>query len=988
MLSPEGAHGSETAAASGVGAGAGGSDGDGAGVVVVSNKDKEMAGDDRGDGSGREDEGKERRLSRAKYISNEQMEFIKECKLKLENMSIEECQARFDRIYDGSVIWLERPRVERDASPSAAQVRAVGMWWPSKMFSTMFLRISCPFCARNGVQRSVPFDSGKWAQQPREIVGAQSTWFLLCRHYRCKGCNREFRNTRDDVLRMCPEPVRLHFSVLLRKRLAIEREAALSLLSSWLLSPAMALSAFREAHMRHFENLKQHYLAVQGMQEPKSLSRPEFAEAGIGAGNLNPMDPEIARLAEMAGLESPSYEEAQRELAAEDILRSTLQDSLPHLRSFGKDKLRFFKKNLGIEYVYELEQLLQEPLTNENVRKWTSDKSQKPARLRKKVENWKTVVMEYFAPRLAEAGFQSVEDVLACRQRRLERSARNEEKIKDLEVQGIHAGAEPEETPAPFGDFGDTAGYNGYLIGRKFLDDIGHDLCREIPSLQDVDRQRLIQSGFTDEQREALRFLAHKLATFEYADVFAQHTSDGMRGEADVEADEEADVEGDTGVHAVDFEELPATSDTFQGGENGGGDRGSKSMSSAAFQRFAILKRLYVANSPEMPRESLSMDPAAMEKLERTPVNPAEPWRTLENLNPRKYCQGCHRPRQGHYGLAKRMAPGIDCPSGVYCVLPKTTPDISKLPIEHFFSGSQSRRERLQKIHGQKSNDDHGEEDTGSPLDEPSSPRSAKRQRLGSNGLEADHVEDEDEQAHLQHDMGHINRTDQASSLAPDVGEEEDDRMLSLDKVTDNEIHDEDSGKEEDPYDDNPYGEEGDEEDPYDRGGGSDDDNDDDVDDEDEHGNNDEGGSRSDSDDSYDSDDSDEKEDSDEEEGVEEGLRGAKAAHAAIELMHSGVHKIDLGNSGNWQSSNVIGPAGAAAFAAVLATNNSLTSLSLAWNDIGTNGAVSLTKSLRTNTSISILTNIVSLSGNNIGDEGAFQLGEILGESESLTELV
>ncbi|XP_015777590.1 PREDICTED: protein NLRC3-like [Acropora digitifera] len=80
---------------------------------------------------------------------------------------------------------------------------------------------------------------------------------------------------------------------------------------------------------------------------------------------------------------------------------------------------------------------------------------------------------------------------------------------------------------------------------------------------------------------------------------------------------------------------------------------------------------------------------------------------------------------------------------------------------------------------------------------------------------------------------------------------------------------------------------------------------------------------------------------------------------------------------------NSIGNEGANSLAEALTVNTSLSSLNLAWNSIGNEGANSLAEALTVNTSLSSL----NLAWNSIGNEGANSLAEALTVNTSLSSL-
>ncbi len=78
-----------------------------------------------------------------------------------------------------------------------------------------------------------------------------------------------------------------------------------------------------------------------------------------------------------------------------------------------------------------------------------------------------------------------------------------------------------------------------------------------------------------------------------------------------------------------------------------------------------------------------------------------------------------------------------------------------------------------------------------------------------------------------------------------------------------------------------------------------------------------------------------------------------------------------------------IGDAGAAAVAEALQGNNTLTTLSLGFNDIGATGAVAVVKALKENNTLTTL----NLGFNSIGDAGAGAVVEALKGNNTLTTL-
>lgn len=777
---------------------------------------------------------KERKAGRQKTISKAQEEFIHECKRKVEAMSLEECRAQFDRKPDGTISWIQRPTFTAGSSPSALHVRGVGVWWPEKMFAEMKMRIPCPSCTAKGTKfNTIEGNRGHWSLScMREVLGANSSWYLLSRTYRCAKCGNSFRNTRSDVLRFFPHSVRLHFGVILRRKVAMERSVCISLYSQWMLSPPWALSSFREAHIRHFEELKALYLAGDSY----IVNEPE--EDAFDGADLR-VDPEILKFAELAGLETRTPEEQAREDEADYLLSLTLEECLPHLKYIGKDKLRHFNKKMNIYYVFELVHEVDTDAPPEKLREWANDPQQKPSRLRSKIKRWKYIANEFLRPHMEKAGVKSIEEALALRQRMADRSLRNLTKIKQAEEQGLlgdpalinqetngkdtaptdpndsteHAPsgaidstslpanttsraplnsspmnldhhsieeadggissvqpvqASSQGNPDLFGEFDSPNGYNGFLIGRKFLDDLCIKYLQQLePGLKDIDNQRAAQSSFSYDQTKLLQSLNKKLVDYE------DPSDESGGGGSDDDGEDQtlsmnnlsSGVLQTPGMHhdnrvatsspdATTNHDIPLPPDAEDDPEV---DNTTKlttlellkriyaplSISKGSRPPLALTSELELADSharqdysamyspdPAMDDQPTSTidphlqgssahiqtdSPTTQQQIQQehenstdqvlpladaVTVSYAESWRTIENLNPRKYCQGCHRPRVGHMHLAKQLMPGKDSPAGPECILPKVKPNISRLPISHFFSGDAYRAAQVKRISG------------------------------------------------------------------------------------------------------------------------------------------------------------------------------------------------------------------------------------------------------------------------------------------------
>ncbi|GBG31228.1 Hypothetical Protein FCC1311_074492, partial [Hondaea fermentalgiana] len=197
--------------------------------------------------------------ARWKRVRPSERDFMETCIEEVEAMSDEKALQRFCTNNDRSwVFWSSR----RGNQPEKDQfmTRAVGLWWPWKMFEEMQGRsIVCPKC-----ERSISRAKGTWVplDEVREVISFSSTWLLLGREYRCPAanCNASFRNTGERFLKQCPELTRLRFSIILRRRLAIERAVAQFIHPLWVTNAQAAFDLLLGAHVREYERVREAYL--------------------------------------------------------------------------------------------------------------------------------------------------------------------------------------------------------------------------------------------------------------------------------------------------------------------------------------------------------------------------------------------------------------------------------------------------------------------------------------------------------------------------------------------------------------------------------------------------------------------------------------------------------------------------------------------------------------------------------------------------------
>lgn len=166
-----------------------------------------------------DDENQENKEERKNNITQFEMGFLKECTKIVTHMTVKDAYTMFDNSNPKS--WLWWPKRGAGSSAETFYARAVGTWYPSKMFHEMQGRIFCPYC-----DHAISHETGRWVplKEAREIITFDSTWLLIGREYTCrnKGCGKTIRNTTAEFLKQCPENTRHRFPITMRKKLAIE----------------------------------------------------------------------------------------------------------------------------------------------------------------------------------------------------------------------------------------------------------------------------------------------------------------------------------------------------------------------------------------------------------------------------------------------------------------------------------------------------------------------------------------------------------------------------------------------------------------------------------------------------------------------------------------------------------------------------------------------------------------------------------------------
>ena len=245
--------------------------------------------------------------------------------------------------------------------------RPVCVWDPCAIWPRAVLSCPCPHCSKSDC---VQTRLAKWIESPRYVVGLRECYLLDTKSYYCEKCNKWFRATNPDSVKLLPDICRANFPVFMGSQFAVDATCAVYISEHWAaLGMARCAAMIRGWHEEFYCSEMLRYYCSLATLKSLDLELPAQGTARQDIRNYGNVVSGSDRLA----VATAAVQREDEALAA--VPENPKPTALKRLKGMGEGKLKKYKK----EGITTIEGLASLKITASIAMKVTGNKVQRHA---------------------------------------------------------------------------------------------------------------------------------------------------------------------------------------------------------------------------------------------------------------------------------------------------------------------------------------------------------------------------------------------------------------------------------------------------------------------------------------------------------------------------------------------------------------------------------------------------------------------------------